>query len=543
MRKSLVALAFVILLAGIAGGVWLGQRGEIHHLPIADVQSSAPNTAAPGERAPATEGEAAARPSRESGGGPHENGSSSPQSASQGRSDYEPQGYAAPAPASTSPSVAGGFVSTGGSSRGGSVDAPGGGAPGSSARGTGFPDARGSAQPAGGAPGVIPPGVAPLGRTVGETPRPTPPPAASPSPSPSDDPESDRKPPVLQYLRFDPPNVQDGGVSVLTIATSDDLSGVKSVFGTMRSPSETAVIPFVGQDPAGSGVFTVGITIPKKGETGNWFVGTLQILDKADNPLYVAYTKANVPPGGMLRVDSAESDSTAPTIRSVTVAKQTVSGGEKNLVIVDVVDDQSGVAAVNGTFQNKSKSAYIPFVTAAAPDGTWTGDLAVPTNADCGEWSLRQVRAVDKANNAIVLAGGGQELGQVIFYVAGGGGCDSDPPVLDGLILSPNEVPNNVASTINVTISAHDDGSGIAQLTGRVEGPPSTSGQVPRIFFSATPDPKNPDAPLLAKINVPIHAGAGIWRVTVIELTDKARNTKTYGTGDPVLANAFFTVD
>src|SRR5262249_19855400 len=160
--------------------------------------------------------------------------------------------------------------------------------------------------------------------------------------------------------------------------TTDDLSGVKSVFGTMRSPSEVAIIPFVGQDQGGTGVFTVSITIPKKGETGPWFVGTLQILDKADNPLYLAYTKASVPAGGVLQVDSSESDATAPTVHRVVLDKPTVAGGEKNRVIVDVEDDSSGVGSISGTFQNQSKSAFIPFTCFPAPSGQWEGDIPVP---------------------------------------------------------------------------------------------------------------------------------------------------------------------
>ena len=362
------------------------------------------------------------------------------------------------------------------------------------------------------------------------------------APTASDDPNADRRPPVLTFFRFDPPQVADGGTAVLSIGVTDDLSGVKSVFGTIRSPSEAALIPFVGQDPSGSGVYTVGITIPKKAETGNWYVGVLQAVDKADNPLNLAYTKANVPPGGILRVSSQDSDSTAPTVHGVTLEKQTIAGGETDRITVAVDDDGSGVGSVAGTFQSPSKSALLPFACTASGEGTWSGSMTLPANAACGEWTLKQLRVADKANNSAVLAGDAPEIGHVAFTVSSGEGCDSEPPVLDQVAVSPPVVSNTSAAQVTLTIMAHDDGSGVAQLTGRVEGPVAANNQVPRIFFSGQADPKNPAAPIVVTITVQQYAATGIWRVGSIEVTDKARNMRRYDGNDPVLVNATVTV-
>ena len=397
------------------------------------------------------------------------------------------------------------------------------------------------------APPVVPQRVAPS-VPASNLPQSAPPPSRqepaktdAPAPSP-DDPNSDRHPPVLQFLRFDPPEVQDGGVAILSIGASDDLSGVKSVFGTIRSPSEAAVLPFVGQDTGGGGVFTTNVSIPKKAETGDWFVGTLQITDRANNPLNASFVKGNVPPGGVLHVVSAESDSTAPTVHRVSLAKSSVAGGERNQVEVDVDDDSSGVAQVNGTFQSPSKVAFIPFSCTMTTDGVWGGAVPVPPAAECGQWTLRNLRVTDKANNAAVLATDSPLLAGVGFAVSGGGACDSEPPTIDSVYVTPNAVSNAAAAEVTITIMAHDDGSGVGQLTGRVEGPIAASGQAPRIFFTAQPDPKSPDAPMVVKITVAPLSGVGIWRVAVIEITDKAHNTRPYYATDPALANATFTV-
>ena len=363
------------------------------------------------------------------------------------------------------------------------------------------------------------------------------------TPAPVDDPESDRHPPVLQFLRFDPPEIQDGGAAMLSVGATDDLSGVKTVSGSVRSPSEAAVIPFVAQDTTGSGVFSTSIAIPRQAETGDWFVGSLQIVDKANNPLIAAFPRTAVPAGGKLRVASAESDSTAPSVHRVWVDKGTIGGGEKNRIGVEVDDDRSGVASITGVFQGPSKSAFINFSCRPNGETSWAGDVVVPASADCGEWTLQQLRVADKANNTAFLTMDSPEVGRVSFTVAGGGGCDSDPPVIDALYVAPAIVSNTSASELTLTVAVHDDGSGVGFLTGRIDGPVSTSGQVPRIFFTSQPDPRNPDAPLTARITVPQFAASGIWRVASVEVTDKAHNRRIYNRADPVLAEAGFTVE
>jgi hypothetical protein len=363
------------------------------------------------------------------------------------------------------------------------------------------------------------------------------------APAPIDDPESDRHPPVLVSLRFDPPEIRDGNAATLLVSVTDDLSGVKLVFGTLRSPSEAAIVPFSAQDQAGSGVFTAKIAIPRQAETGDWFIGSLQIMDKADNPLNLVYAKGTVPAGGSLRVASDDSDSVAPAVHRISIDRGTVAAGEKIRVVIDVDDDRSGVASVTGTFQSPSKSAYVPFVCRESGASTWTGDVPIPPNADCGEWTLGQVRTADKANNTAYLTAGAPQLGNVGFLVSGGGDCDADPPVIDALFFTPARVSNAAASEITLSFSIRDDRSGVGSLSGRIEGPVSANGQVPRIFFAWASDPRRPDAPMTASISVPQFAAQGTWSVALVQVMDKARNTRTYNKGDPALLNGSFVVD
>jgi hypothetical protein len=363
------------------------------------------------------------------------------------------------------------------------------------------------------------------------------------SPVPTEDPESDRSPPVLQNLRFDPPEIQDGGTVILSIGATDELSGVKSVYGALRSSSGAATVPFGARDGGGSGVFSATIVIPAHAETGDWIVGNLQIVDKAENNLVLSFARATVPAGGVLRVVSSESDSTAPEVRGVSVVKGSVDAGGSNQIVVEVEDDRSGVAQVTGAFQSPSKAAYIPFTCVHSGESpTWEGVVTVPESADCGEWTLKQLRVVDKANNSAFLSMDSPQVGRVSFLVTGGN-CDSEPPVIDALYFSPARVSNTTTSEITLNARAHDDGSGVASLSGWIDGPVATNGQAPRIFFECRPDPRDKDGPMTARVTVPYLAGKGVWRVSLAQLMDKARNTRPYNRDDPALRDAAFTVE
>ena len=59
---------------------------------------------------------------------------------------------------------------------------------------------------------------------------------------------------------MDPPQITDGSAANLVIEMSDDLSGLKSVGGRVRSPSGKALIPFEAQGASDTPSFTAVIT-------------------------------------------------------------------------------------------------------------------------------------------------------------------------------------------------------------------------------------------------------------------------------------------
>jgi hypothetical protein len=404
------------------------------------------------------------------------------------------------------------------------------------------------------APSVVVPGVpaAPGGAAAPAPAGPSKPAAqpaddkpSEPEEPPDDDSGADSTPPVLESLHFDPPQVEGGAVTTLFVRASDAKSGVKSVWGEVRSPNRSAVISFGSANVVSSLDLSFPIALPRAAQSGLWYVAWISLTDRADNSkLIQAPSAASAPPGGTFTAFSPESDATPPDILRVSFDRSAVGPGEKNAILVEARDEQSGVASVVGACQSPSKSALIWFSGVLNEDaGAWIADVAIPKTADCGEWVVQQLAVKDKAGNTTLLGADSPLLARVGFQVSSGSNCDFTPPTLDAFELTPAIVLSGTATEIVVTARVSDEGAGAEALTGWFEGPPpAAGGQVPKNYFNCSPDPKNPDGPWTGRIQVPQLAARGVWKVGSIRLEDKARNVRTYTSADPVVSGRVFQV-
>lgn len=359
-----------------------------------------------------------------------------------------------------------------------------------------------------------------------------------------DDSGADSTPPVLESLRFDPPQIEGGNVTTLTVQANDARSGLKTMWGEIRSPNRSAALSFGSGNVSGGTVFSFPISLPRAAQTGTWYVAWLSLTDQAGNTKLIQAASASAaPPGGTFAAFSSESDATPPEVLQVWFDRSAVGPGEKNTIAVEARDDRSGVASVIGACQSPSKSALIWFSGALNADsGTWVGEVSIPKTADCGEWVVQQLAVKDKAGNTTLLQANSPPLARAGFRVASGSDCDFTAPTLDAFDLSPAIVLSGTATEILVTARVYDEGSGAATMTGWFEGPAPAGGQSPKNPLSCSPDPRDPDAPWTCRIQVPQLAAKGTWKVGAIRLEDKAKNVRTYTSADPVVSGRVFQV-
>ena len=346
---------------------------------------------------------------------------------------------------------------------------------------------------------------------------------------------SDTTPPQLLSIAFNPPQVHDGEETVLSVQATDDLSGVRSISGTIAAPSG-AVQGFALQRELDTDHYSAKITVPKDAAEGVWRVNYLSLIDNASNATTITGAQGALPPTASFRVISSSSDSTGPTLKAVWVDRPAMKAGEKNRVFVQADDDKSGVNLVSGVFLSPAKHARIGFVCRPGT-GDWECELSTPTCIDCGDWQLEQLQLQDKANNMTTVRNDNPLIAAVRINISGSG-CDSTPPSLQAIVLDRTSVSNVEDSIVTVMATGSDDSCGIMSMSGQVTGP-STGGSAPRLYFSFTPADGQS---WTGRISVPKLAAKGVWRITWIQVLDQGHNLKTYSQGDPQLATAAFNV-
>jgi hypothetical protein len=360
------------------------------------------------------------------------------------------------------------------------------------------------------------------------------------------DPNSDSAPPTLVSVLFDPPEVKDGASTLANFEVTDDLSGVLQVNGLIASPGG-AQVSFSAQKVGDSRIWSAPVSIPKDAEAGTWWVSLLSLGDKANNVSTQSYTAATAPQGARLRVVSAGSDTTPPTVRSIRLARVQIPGGETNIAYLDVSDDKSGVYGVYGTFESPTKSGLLGFAGQAAGDGQpWAAPLAIPKDAACGEWRLRELHIVDKANNRADLDGNNAVVstGRFIVVSSGTGGCDGTKPKIRSISVNPRSITNDVDTTVAITMDITDEGgSGVAGATGYLIGPPGGQQKPPMVPFTAASTGTGPTDPWTATAVMPKLSAKGAWRVGYVQVSDQARNIAYFNdANDPALAGSVFDV-
>lgn len=354
-----------------------------------------------------------------------------------------------------------------------------------------------------------------------------------------EDPNSDTKAPQLLGVSFSPPSIHDGEETLLTIAATDDISGVRTISGNVMGPSG-ALIGFAaahdGTDPTR---YTSHVTIPKDAAEGMWRLNYLNLTDNASNSRAMMYTQGQFPPSATFRVVSSRPDSSPPTLKAVWLDHPAMRGGEKNIAFVQADDDKSGVLLVSGVFISPAKTARLGFpCTFNSGTNTWDCVFTPPASVDCGDWALEQIQMQDKANNMAAVRADNPIVGAIKVNIVADN-CDSTPPVVTGVAVDPPVVSNAAQAVVKISVSITDDISGVSSVSGHFAGPAASGQQPPRIYFSCS---SAAEGVWTGKVAIPAFASKGIWKIGALQVLDKSNNLRVYGGSDPVVSGVAINV-
>jgi hypothetical protein len=357
------------------------------------------------------------------------------------------------------------------------------------------------------------------------------------------DPNSDVTAPQLVGVEFVPNSIQDGEETLMAISATDDISGVRTISGNIVSPSGALQGFALQREGEGSNRFLSKIVVPKDAASGVWHINYLNLTDNASNSVTLSWQQGSIPQSAAFTVTSSRSDTTPPTLKAVWLDRPSMKVGDKNLVFVQADDDKSGVSQVSGVFLSPSGYARAGF-GCRNQDGTnmWQCDLTPPPSADCGAWKLEQIQLQDKANNMTAIRGDNAIVAAVRLDITSDG-CDNKQPVVQSVRLDTNAV--GIPGIINVTIYATDEGSGISSISGQFNYidrvTPGT--QPPRFFFSCRPSGDPSQNMWTGPIAIADKNQArGTYRLSSLQVIDKANNVKLYSANDPVIANIAFRI-
>lgn len=354
----------------------------------------------------------------------------------------------------------------------------------------------------------------------------------------TDDAETDVQPPQLMSAEFIPPQIGDGQETMLAVNVRDNLSGVRSVSGVITSPSGS-LQGFACSREGDGPRFVARINIPKDAPQGEWKVKYLTLSDNASNTVNLNSTQGGLPASAKFHVDSSAPDSTGPVLRDLRLERTDMRAGEKNTLIIQAEDVESGVSFASGVFISPGKTARIGFGCRGGANGMWECPITPGTCLDCGMWVLEQIQLQDKANNMSTFRGENQLVKGLNLTIAGDS-CDATPPTITMVTLNPLVVSNAQASVITVQATLQDEGGcGASSLSAQASPPGGVGGQRRPVTFMPSGDGTN----FVGRLEVPQFAAKGEWSIVWMQTLDKGGNLRVYGVSDPVVAKATFTVE
>jgi hypothetical protein len=347
---------------------------------------------------------------------------------------------------------------------------------------------------------------------------------------------SDAEPPSLISVQFDPKESPPGANVLVFIQATDNLSGVDSISGKVKSPSGVAVLSFRCQRSDNEESFVGAIEIPDRAEMGTWSIRSLRLTDRVKNTKTYS-ERDSILGNAHFQIIESDSDNVPPIILDVFIDPSEIRAGEKVQLNVEVEDDKSGVSKIHGALRSPSNNARLSFVCRGTSEtNLFYGDVTMPKDAESGEWALLYIRVEDEAKNSkTYYRQSYPEVFDNATVRVHGDSSDSQPPTLDDVAVYPGAVAYQ--ESVEIIVSASDDISGVSRITGRLRSP---SGKA-RIPFSCVSH--GDSEAYRAEVKIQPNTEVGLWGIEYIRMIDKARNQIVYGSSQyPLVEEATFEV-
>ncbi|MFL0268829.1 cell wall-binding repeat-containing protein [Candidatus Clostridium radicumherbarum] len=214
--------------------------------------------------------------------------------------------------------------------------------------------------------------------------------------------------PVFQSLTIDKQNATVGDTINFTVNASDNISGIKSIYITYRTPiTNKAEFIYLSLK---NGVYVGSKTITNSDEAGTWKIEEIVLFDNANNITQVWNTAGGFSGTdtstdkyqdlsyGNFNINGTSADVTSPVFQSLTIDKQNATVGDTINFTVNATDDISGIKSIYITYRtpitNKVESIFL-----SLKNGVYVGSKIITNSDEAGTWKIEEIVLFDNANN------------------------------------------------------------------------------------------------------------------------------------------------
>ena len=216
----------------------------------------------------------------------------------------------------------------------------------------------------------------------------------------------DLTPPIFNGVEFSPSSAANGDVISVIVDALDDTSGIDRIQIDIRNPEgeqrTSAFSSLSNWTDLGNNRYSYDVTINEFAISGDWYVSAVYIYDIAGNEFSDSFTSTNSP--YILSVTSTTPDVTPPIFNGVEFSPSSAANGDVISVIVDALDDTSGIDRIQIDIRNPEGEQR---TSAFSSLSNWTDlgnnrysyDVTINEFAISGDWYVSAVYIYDIAGN------------------------------------------------------------------------------------------------------------------------------------------------
>jgi hypothetical protein len=227
-----------------------------------------------------------------------------------------------------------------------------------------------------------------------------------------------------------------------------------------------------------------------------------------------------------------DSDVTPPQLVTLEFQPPQIRDGETTTLLVQVVDDLSGVASVSGVISSPTNAVQGFAAQREADTGRYIARITVPPEAAEGIWKINYLTLSDNARNSVNLTAAAGMLPPTSTFRVTSNAPDSAGPQLKSIWIDRPAMRAGERNTIFV--QADDDKAGVASVNGVLLSPSKTA----RLGFNCRLN----GAQWECAITPPSCLDCGIWSIEQIQLEDKARNMTSFRADNPMVKQAHIDI-